>query len=86
MAKTHRLTKSDGGRHLRKTRVSKPKKVMERRAYSLRETADMLGISMDAIRRLVKIEKLKTVRLVPRGNHLVTKVEIDRILAGGNCK
>lgn len=57
---------------------------MEKKALSLRETANTLGVSLYTIRRLVKDKKLKTIRLSEKGHHLVPVKEIDRILIEGN--
>lgn len=70
-------------------KVGNPKKKssappLERKAFSLKETAQILGVSLPVVRNLQRIGKLKTVRLVERGNHLVPATEIERILAGGN--
>ena len=86
-----RFTKESGGYKATLPRKAKrkgrdPNKPVERKAYSLRETVNLLGVSMDTIRRLLRTKELRSVRLTPRGNHLIPAVEIDRILAGGNCK
>ncbi len=69
-----------------KRKVSPPKKPIQRKAYSIKETVALLGVSMDTIRRLLRTKEIRSVRLTPRGNHLIPAVEIDRILNGGNCK
>jgi len=56
---------------------------IERKAFSLKETAQTLGVSLQTVRRLVKEKKLKTVRLTDRGQHLVAVMEIDRLLKKG---
>ena len=83
------FTKENGGYQStlpRKRKKKAVKKPIQRKAYTLRETVELLGVSMDTIRRLLRTKELKSVRLTPRGNHLVPATEIDRILAGGNCK
>jgi excisionase family DNA binding protein len=59
---------------------SKKSSVMERKTVSLQEAANILGVGIFTVRRLVKSKSLKTVRLSQRGHHLVPLTEIDRIL------
>ena len=48
-----------------------------RRAYGIREFAEMFGISIDAAKRLAKSGVLRTIRL--GGRRLVPATEIERI-------
>ena len=63
------------------TRAMEPKPVeaLPRLAFSLQETADMLGLSYITVYRLVQRGKLKSSG--PLRTKLITKLEIDRFLA-----
>ncbi|HXE43190.1 MAG TPA: helix-turn-helix domain-containing protein [Candidatus Baltobacteraceae bacterium] len=51
----------------------------ERLAYSVQESADMLGINYYTMYRLIQRQKLKTCRVL-RGKLLVPRVELLKLL------
>jgi excisionase family DNA binding protein len=64
--------------------VSEPNKTdtqpsKERLAYSIHETADMLGVDYFSVYRLVQRGKLKACRAL-RGKFLITRNELNRLL------
>ena len=60
--------------------VTKSVSEIGRKALNLRDTSEMLGISISTIRRLIKSKKLNTIRYSERGHYLVPVTEINRIL------
>jgi len=50
------------------------------RLYSLRETAEALGLGTLQVRRAIKSGLLKATRLHPRGHFKVKQSEIERFL------
>jgi excisionase family DNA binding protein len=58
--------------------VAQPGTDIPRRAYSIAETAAILGISETSVRRLIKRNKLRACQLLR--HYMIPSVEIDRLL------
>ena len=56
---------------------------MEKQAYTISEAAEILGFSVDTIRRAVDLGTLPTFRLIPHGALRIPKSAIDDLLAQG---
>ena len=56
-----------------------PAPIAERLAYSVQESADMLGINYYTMYRLIQRQKLKTCRVL-RGKLLVPRTELLQLL------
>jgi len=54
---------------------------MEDRLNSIRETSQRLGVSTFTVRRLIKADLLKAVRISKR--LLVSEAELNRVIAAG---
>jgi excisionase family DNA binding protein len=61
------------------TKLEPPSIPGERMAYSVQETADMLGVNYFSIYRLIQRNKLKACRAL-RGKLLVPRTELLRLL------
>lgn len=53
---------------------------MSKKAVSLKEAAEMLGVSVDTIRRAIKSGRLKAFQLNDRGNYRIPMEEIERFM------
>ncbi|MBM3194813.1 MAG: helix-turn-helix domain-containing protein [Chlamydiae bacterium] len=56
---------------------------MDRRVYTLKEAAKILGVHVDTVRRSIKAGKIKAVQMVKAGNWKIPREEIERFMRGG---
>ena len=59
--------------------IAPPAPIAERLAYSVQESADMLGINYYTMYRLIQRQKIKTCRVL-RGKLLVPRTELLQLL------
>ena len=55
---------------------------LSKKAISLKEAAEMMGVSKDTIRRAIKTGKLKAFQLNEGGNYRISLEEIERFMKG----
>lgn len=55
---------------------------MDRRVFTLKEAAQILGVHVDSVRRSIKAGKIKGIQLVKAGNWKITREEIERFMRG----
>lgn len=58
-------------------------KFMGKRALSLKETAKMLNVSPDTVRRAIKSGSIKAFRLNKAGDYRISIEELDQFMSGG---
>jgi excisionase family DNA binding protein len=57
---------------------------MGKKAISLKEAAEMMGVSKDTIRRAIKSGRLKAFQINKAGSYRVALEEIERFMRGEN--
>jgi len=55
---------------------------MDRRVFTLKEAAQILGVHVDTLRRSIKSGKIKGIQMVKAGNWKISREEIDRFIMG----
>lgn len=59
---------------------------IEKRVFSIKEAAEILGQSLDSVRRSIKSGKLKAFQINDKGNWKVPMEEIERLVNMGKRK
>jgi excisionase family DNA binding protein len=65
-------------------KIEKLVKSMDKRAVSLKQAAEMLGVSVQTLRRARDTGALKAFRIKPTGNWLVSIDEVEKFLRGND--
>ena len=55
---------------------------MDRRVFTLKEAAQILGVHVDTLRRSIKSGKIKGIQMVKAGNWKISREEIERFMSG----
>jgi len=53
---------------------------MSKKTVSLREAAEMLGVSVDTVRRAIKRGSIKAFQINARGNYRISTEEIEQFM------